>query len=76
MSNVAAAYFVGAVLLCAGLLGTFRPGPIAKYMKEVGGDSPAFGRLSEGLWIVGIRAAGVGAVFVSMLVLSVAAGAA
>lgn len=76
MTNVVAAYLVGAALLCGGLASIFWPGPIAKFLEDVGRDSTALARMPEGRRNVGIRVAGFGAVFASMLVLSVAANAA
>jgi hypothetical protein len=76
MPNVAAAYLIGAALLCTGLASIFWPGPIAEFIKDAGGESTAFARMPEVRRRVGIRVAGAGAVFVSMLVLSAAANAA
>lgn len=75
MPDSIGAWLAGAAMLCAGLMSTLWPRRVAEFLKDVGGSSTAFARMPEERRVIGIRVAGIGAVFVSMLVLGVAANA-
>ncbi|GAA1493823.1 hypothetical protein [Curtobacterium herbarum] len=70
MPDAIGAWLAGAALLCAGLTFALWPRRVAEFLKDVGGRTTTLARMPEQR-----RTAGIRVVFVSMLVLGVAANA-